>query len=68
MHGYFAKAGISGATVHTLRHTFATHHVAKGTSLKTVQEIIGLSDIRTAEVYKTLAKDLARQQLQDNAL
>jgi hypothetical protein len=26
---YLKEAGIKGASVHTLRHTFATHHVAK---------------------------------------
>jgi site-specific recombinase XerD len=42
---YLEEAGIKGASVHTLRHTFATHHVAKGTSLRTVQEALALVSI-----------------------
>src|SRR3712207_5999476 len=37
---YMKEAGIDGASVHTLRHTMATHHVARGTDLKTVQETL----------------------------
>ena len=36
-----------GASVHTLRHTMATHHVARGTDLKTVQETLGHADLKT---------------------
>ena len=37
---YLTEAGIQGASVHTLRHTMATHHIARGTDLKTVQETL----------------------------
>ena len=33
---YFRRAGISGASVHSLRHTFAVQHIIRGTSLKII--------------------------------
>jgi site-specific recombinase XerD len=65
---YLDEAGIKGATVHTIRHTFATHHVARGTDLKTVQETIGHASLATTSVYVSLAKEAQRQALQENAL
>ena len=65
---YMDEAGIRGASVHTLRHSFATHHVAKGTSLRTIQEALGHSDLRTTSVYVSTAKEAMKRELQDNAL
>jgi integrase/recombinase XerD len=58
LHKYFTQTGIVGASVHSLRHTFAVHHVAKGTSLKTLQEVLGYADIRNTRVYVPLAQEL----------
>jgi site-specific recombinase XerD len=66
--GYLRQANVFGASVQSLRHTFATHHVALGTSLKTVQEILGLADIRDAEVYRTLAVEIKRREVEEHAL
>jgi len=65
---YLEEAGIEGASVHTLRHTFATHHVAKGTSLRTVQEALGHRDLKTTSVYVSLARELMNKELQEHAL
>ena len=62
------EAGIEGASLHTLRHTFATHHVAKGTRLRTVQEALGHQDLKTTTMYVSLAREVMNKELQENAL
>lgn len=68
LYKYLAKAGIFGASVHTLRHTFATHHAAKGTSIKTIQKVMGHKDTRTTEIYFSLASQMQHREVQENAL
>ncbi len=65
---YAQEAGIQATSVHVLRHTMATHHVARGTDLKTVQEILGHADLKTTSIYVSLAKTAQRKALQEHAL
>ena len=65
---YMGEAGIRKASVHTLRHSFATHHVAQGTGLRTVQEALGHADLKTTSIYVSTAKEAMRRDLQNHAL
>jgi site-specific recombinase XerD len=62
------EAGIRGISVHKLRHTFATHHVAQGTDLKLIQDMLGHASLKTTAVYLATAKKAQRKALQENAL
>ncbi len=65
---YLREAGIHGASVHSLRHTFATHHAIKKTSLKNIQRALGHEDLKTTSIYVSLAEEALKNDLQKNAL
>lgn len=56
---YFRIAGIEGAKVNDLRHTFIAHHLMAGTPITTLSKLVGHKRLSTTERYLELVKDKA---------
>jgi site-specific recombinase XerD len=66
---YYAEAGIKKrASVHTLRHTFATHQIHNGLKINQLKEVLGHKKMETTYKYVHLDRTNLRQEMEQGAL
>jgi len=62
------KSGLSGKTIHSLRHTFALRKLLETNNLQLVKELLGHSSVKVTEIYTTFPPDFLAQVLKQRSI
>ena len=65
---YAQAAGVAWAHPHTLRTTFITHHIASGSPITDIRDMVGHENLATTNAYAGLVKSSQLRSMQEHAL
>ena len=65
---YSKQAGLSGKTIHALRHTFALRKLIETNNISLVKELLGHSSVTVTEIYTAFPVDFLAQVFKDRAI